>query len=75
MNIRIKMQSKLAKLVIIVQIIQRCFSNKVRSYFENPDNSSVLIVNNDYDCANYYDGKRNVFYGVQAMIDHLVHDY
>jgi len=70
----IKIETKLAKLILMLQIMQTCLSNRITSYFSEPYNTSTLIVDNDYDCKYQY-GRNTAFEGVQAIIDHLIKDH
>ena len=48
--------NKMAGLLILVSMVQRCLSYGISSYFVNND-TSVLMVKIDYDCRYYYTRK------------------
>jgi len=68
------MTNKLAKLVLLIHLIEVSLSNQLTSYLSTLNSTSTLIVTNKYDCRYYYT-KKTVFAGIQQIIDYLIEDY
>jgi len=74
MNSPTTMYTKVPKLLIIIHMIQLYFSTKIRSYFPNSNNTSILTVSSYYDCGKQTN-PYNPFQAVNDIIDHLIADH